>query len=180
MQITQILVDERPRRPRIANHKSHLHKSQNQLKQTLWIHHPLASFRFFESVETQVGGRNRKKFRQAILLNGVTILRGNRKCYLRCVFFGAYTTHKHNLCKPWEDVGHFCDLCKSVFGYAPVLYHTIPYPPSNLQKNVSFKAYSGPAWGQSGANSESLALLSQIILDHIVNHKEVEFYGAEL
>ena len=74
-------------------HKSHLHKSQNQLKQPLWIHHPLASFRFFECVETQVGGRNRKKFRQAILLNGVTILRGNRKCYLRCVFFGAYTTH---------------------------------------------------------------------------------------
>ena len=108
-------------------HKSPLHKSQNQLKQPLWIHHPLASFRFFECVEIQVGESNRQKFRQAILFNGVTIARGNSKCYLLCEFFGAYTTHQHNLCKAWEDMGHFWDLCKSVFGYAPMVYGRVFY-----------------------------------------------------
>ncbi len=95
-------------------HKSHLHKSQNQLKQPLWIHHPLASFRFFECVETQVGGRNRKKFRQAILLNGVTILRKNCKCYLRCVF-SVRTRHISTICVRHGKTWAIFAICVKVF-----------------------------------------------------------------
>ena len=77
MQITQILVDERPRRPRIAIAQIAFTQIAKSAKAAPLDPSPTCILPFFECVETQVGERNRKKFMQAILLNGVTTARGN-------------------------------------------------------------------------------------------------------
>ena len=115
-------------------HKSHLHKSQNHLRQPNPTHHSWSVLS--ECIGTQVGQQCRKKFRQVILANWVTIEMGNRKCYVwLCVFWCIHVTLAQFVFKAWEDVGHFYDLCKCVFRYAPLSWWLSEKIPKNFTKS---------------------------------------------